>query len=135
MRARHFVQDDAHIFCAEEQVVSEAVAFCELLRRVYADLGFTDVRVNFADRPTRRAGDDAAWTLAEESLRAACRAAEFGDPRKPRRRRVLRPQIGIRFARRHRPRMAMRDFANRFCFAGAGSTPNTPPPTARASGR
>ena len=77
MRARHFVQDDAHIFCAEEQVVSEAVAFCELLRRVYADLGFTDVRVNFADRPSRRAGDDAAWTLAEESLRAACRAADL----------------------------------------------------------
>lgn len=77
MRARHFVQDDAHIFCSEEQIVSEAVAFCELLRRIYADLGFTDVRVNFADRPPRRAGDDATWTLAEESLRAACRAADL----------------------------------------------------------
>ena len=75
MRVRAFTQDDAHIFCTEEQVVAETRDFCELLTRVYADFGFTDVTVKFADRPPVRAGDDAVWDRAEKSLREATAAA------------------------------------------------------------
>jgi threonyl-tRNA synthetase len=71
MRVRAFVQDDAHIFCTEDQITSESKAFCELLMSIYADLGFTDVVVKFADRPQVRAGSDAIWDKAEAALRAA----------------------------------------------------------------
>lgn len=76
MRVRAFTQDDAHIFCMEEQINSETVAFCALLQSVYADFGFTDVKVKFSDRPPQRAGTDEAWDRAEEALRLA--AAEAG---------------------------------------------------------
>ncbi len=75
MRVRAFTQDDAHIFCTEDQITSETVAFCELLKSVYADFGFTDVRVKFSDRPARRAGSDEAWDKAEAALREAADAA------------------------------------------------------------
>ena len=75
MRVRAFVQDDAHIFCTEDQITSETVAFCELLKRVYADFGFTDVRVKFSDRPAKRAGSDADWDRSEAALREAAAAA------------------------------------------------------------
>ena len=58
MRVRAFTQDDAHIFCTEDQITAETVKFCELLKSVYADFGFTDVRVKFSDRPAVRAGSD-----------------------------------------------------------------------------
>jgi threonyl-tRNA synthetase len=75
MRVRAFVQDDAHIFCTEDQISSETVAFCELLLDIYRDFGFEDVTVKFADRPPVRAGDDATWDRAETALQEACRAA------------------------------------------------------------
>ena len=75
MRVRAFTQDDAHIFCTEEQINLETVAFCALLRSVYADFGFTDVRVKFSDRPPKRAGSDDTWDRAEGALRAAVEAA------------------------------------------------------------
>lgn len=75
MRVRAFTQDDAHIFCTEDQIVSETKAFCELLSSVYRDFGFTDVLVKFADRPPVRAGDDATWDRAEQSLIEATDAA------------------------------------------------------------
>ncbi len=75
MRVRAFVQDDAHIFCTEDQVKSETKAFIELLRSVYADVGFTDISVKFSDRPTVRAGTDATWDKAEAALRDATDAA------------------------------------------------------------
>ena len=75
MRVRHFVQDDAHIFCTEAQVTDETIAFVALLRDVYRDLGFDDFSVNFADRPPVRAGDDATWDRAERALRDACEIA------------------------------------------------------------
>jgi threonyl-tRNA synthetase len=75
MRVRAFVQDDAHIFCTEDQIKSETKAFIELLSSVYKDLGFTDVRVLFSDRPALRAGDDAIWDKAEGALRDATAAA------------------------------------------------------------
>jgi threonyl-tRNA synthetase len=75
MRVRGFTQDDAHIFCTEDQITSETIAFCELLKEVYADLGFTDVRIKFSDRPEKRAGSDATWDRAEGALLEASKAA------------------------------------------------------------
>ena len=71
MRVRQFTQDDAHIFCREDQITDEAVAFCDLLKNVYSDLGFDDVAVALSLRPETRVGDDALWDKAEEGLRAA----------------------------------------------------------------
>ncbi len=68
MRVRAFVQDDAHIFCTEAQINSETIAFCELLRSVYRDLGFEEVAVRFSDRPETRAGADETWDKAEAAL-------------------------------------------------------------------
>jgi threonyl-tRNA synthetase len=77
MRVRAFTQDDAHIFCTEDQITEESVRFCELLQSIYADFGFTDVRVKFSDRPDVRAGDDATWDKAESALTDACSAAKL----------------------------------------------------------
>ena len=71
MRVRAFVQDDAHIFCTEEQINSETVAFCELLLSIYRDLGFDEVVVRFSDRPETRAGTDETWDKAEAALTEA----------------------------------------------------------------
>ncbi len=68
MRVRGFVQDDAHIFCAENQVQDEAAAFIDLLRLVYADFGFTDIQVKLSTRPAKRIGSDEAWDKAEAAL-------------------------------------------------------------------
>ena len=75
MRVRAFVQDDAHIFCTEDQVKSETKAFIDLLQSVYKDLGFTEIRVKFSDRPPTRAGSDETWDRAEAALRDATDAA------------------------------------------------------------
>ena len=75
MRVRAFTQDDAHIFCTPEQVVGETTRFCELLKVVYDELGFTDVAVKLALRPDVRAGTDDIWDKAEHELREAARAA------------------------------------------------------------
>lgn len=77
MRVRAFTQDDAHIFCTEDQITAESVEFCALLQSIYADFGFTDVRVKFSDRPEVRAGDDATWDKAEKALTDACSAANL----------------------------------------------------------
>ena len=75
MRVRAFTQDDAHIFCTEDQITSETIAFCQLLTSVYKDFGFEDVRVKFSDRPEKRAGSDETWDKAEGALLAAAQAA------------------------------------------------------------
>ncbi|MCA3417064.1 MAG: threonine--tRNA ligase [Roseomonas sp.] len=75
MRVRSFVQDDAHIFCAEEQIADETVRFVALLSSIYRDFGFTEFRVKFSDRPARRAGTDSVWDQAEGALKDACRIA------------------------------------------------------------
>ena len=77
MRVRAFTQDDAHIFCTEDQINLESVAFCNLLQDIYADFGFEDIRVKFSDRPEVRAGDDATWDKAEAALRDATAAADW----------------------------------------------------------
>ena len=71
MRVRQMTQDDAHIFCREDQIISEAVDFCGLVTQVYDDLGFADVSVKIALRPEVRAGEDEAWDRAEQGLRDA----------------------------------------------------------------
>jgi threonyl-tRNA synthetase len=77
MRVRNFTQDDAHIFCTEDQITSESVDFCRLLLEVYGDFGFTDVAVRFADRPEKRAGADAIWDKAEAALKYAVERAQL----------------------------------------------------------
>jgi len=74
MRIRGFVQDDAHIFCTEEQISSEVSKFCALLKRMYADFGFAEdkILVKFSTRPEQRVGDDATWDRAEKALSDAC---------------------------------------------------------------
>lgn len=74
MRVRGFVQDDAHIFCTEDQIVSEARAFNELLVRIYKQFGFHDVAVKLSLRPEQRAGSDEVWDKAEQGLRDALTA-------------------------------------------------------------
>ena len=69
MRVRGFVQDDAHIFCSEDQIADECIAFYKLLREVYDDFGFKDVKVKFSDRPEVRVGSDELWDKAEKALR------------------------------------------------------------------
>jgi len=69
MRVRAFTQDDAHIFCTEDQIKAESAAFFKLLMSIYNDLGFSDVRVRLADRPVLRAGTDEVWDRAERDLR------------------------------------------------------------------
>jgi threonyl-tRNA synthetase len=71
MRVRGFVQDDAHIFCTDDQITPETVDFCDLLMSIYRDFGFEQVRVNFADRPPVRAGADEVWDRAEGALMEA----------------------------------------------------------------
>ena len=70
MRVRNFVQDDAHIFCTEDQIRDEVSAFIDLLYLVYADFGFDEVSVKFSTRPEQRVGDDALWDKAEAALQA-----------------------------------------------------------------
>ncbi len=71
MRVRNFVQDDAHIFCAEGQVQAESAEFIRLLQQVYQDFGFTDVQVKLSTRPEKRVGTDEQWDAAEAALAAA----------------------------------------------------------------
>jgi threonyl-tRNA synthetase len=75
MRVRGFVQDDAHIFCRENQIEAETKAFIELLTQVYADIGLELSGLRFATRPDIRAGSDAVWDKAEAALEAAIKAA------------------------------------------------------------
>jgi len=75
MRVRNFTQDDAHIFCTEDQIESESVIFCDLLMEIYKDFGFQEVSVKFSDRPAVRAGSDETWDRAEDALKGAIEAA------------------------------------------------------------
>jgi threonyl-tRNA synthetase len=77
MRVRAFTQDDAHIFCTEDQITAETIAFCDLLKSVYKDFGFSEVVVKFSDRPPVRAGSDAIWDKAEGALLEAAKAARL----------------------------------------------------------
>lgn len=75
MRVRQMTQDDGHIFCREDQITSECVAFCQLVQEVYADFGFTEIAVKLATRPEARAGTDDVWDRAEDGLENALKEA------------------------------------------------------------
>ena len=79
MRVRGFVQDDAHIFCTDEQISAEVSKFCALLKHMYSDFGFSEekILVKFSTRPAQRIGDDATWDKAEKALADACVAAHL----------------------------------------------------------
>ncbi len=77
MRVRQMTQDDAHIFCREDQITEESIAFCQLLQAVYTDLGFTDIVIKLATRPDTRAGTDETWDRAEQGLMDALKAAKL----------------------------------------------------------
>jgi len=77
MRVRGFTQDDGHIFCTEDQVEAEVIAFNRLVQEVYRDFGFSDVAIKVALRPDGRVGTDAVWDKAEEALRAGLRASNL----------------------------------------------------------
>ena len=68
MRVRNFVQDDAHIFCTEDQITDEVKTFNKLLTEVYRDMGFDDMIVRISTRPEKRVGDDETWDKAEKAL-------------------------------------------------------------------
>jgi threonyl-tRNA synthetase len=71
MRVRQFTQDDAHIFCREDQIIDEVAKFCDLLDVIYKDLGFPDYAIKLALRPEKRFGSDEMWDWSEQSLRDA----------------------------------------------------------------
>ena len=75
LRVRHFTQDDAHIFCTEDQTTEECVKLNEQMLSIYRDFGFTDVRIKFSDRPAKRVGSDEVWDKAEAALKRAVEAA------------------------------------------------------------
>jgi len=75
MRVRGFVQDDAHIFCTEDQIAGEVKDFCDLVKDIYADFGFTIAKVKFSTRPEKRIGSDELWDKAEAALRQATELA------------------------------------------------------------
>ncbi len=77
MRIRAFTQDDGHIFCTEEQIQPEVVAFTALLQRVYAEFGFTEVAYKLATRPPKRVGTDEMWDKAERALGAALKSSSL----------------------------------------------------------
>ena len=77
MRVRGFTQDDAHIFCTEDQIEEETKRFIEFLSNIYSDLGFTEFKIKFSDRPENRAGSDEVWDKAEGALKAATDAAGY----------------------------------------------------------
>ncbi len=113
LRVRAFTQDDAHIFIMESQIAEETLKVNDQILSIYADFGFTDVRIKFSDRPDKRIGDDAVWDKAEAALMAALQSLRPAVDAQQGRRRLLRTQARIRAARRHRPRMAMRHRAGR----------------------
>ena len=77
MRIRSFTQDDAHIFCTEEQITEECISVTELILKIYKDFGFSDIKVNYADRPKKRVGNDKIWDKSEKALLNAIKKANL----------------------------------------------------------
>ena len=77
MRVRAFLQDDAHIFCTEQQIESETKKFIDLLSVIYEELGFDEFKIKFSDRPENRAGSDQVWDRAEKALKSATELAGY----------------------------------------------------------
>ena len=95
MRVRGFTQDDGHIFCTEDQILEECVAYTALLQKVYTDFGFTDIIYKVATRPENRVGSDELWDKAEHALMESLRRSGCEFVISPGRRRLLRPEDRI----------------------------------------
>jgi threonyl-tRNA synthetase len=119
MRVRAFTQDDAHVFCTEEQITAESVAITHLILGIYRDFGFEDIRIKFSDRPEKRVGSDAIWDRAEAGPAGRRRGGGPGDVAQPGGGGLLRPETRVRAPRRHRPGLAMRHPAGGLQPAGA----------------
>jgi threonyl-tRNA synthetase len=77
LRVRAFTQDDAHIFCTEDQIINECLSVTNLILEIYKDLGFTNVLLQFSDRPQKRVGDDKIWSKAESALLKAIKQSKL----------------------------------------------------------
>ena len=77
LRVRQFTQDDAHLFCTQEQLEGEVIDLCRLIMGVYADFGFNDVSIKFSDRPEQRVGANEVWDQSEAALEGALKAGGF----------------------------------------------------------
>ena len=125
MRVRGFTQDDAHIFCTEEQMADECLKINDLILSVYEDFGFTgDLTIKLSTRPEKRVGTDAMWDHAEgvmATVLSEIQAQSNSDQDRDQsgRGRVLRAEVRICAARCHRPRLAVRHDAGRLQPAGA----------------
>ena len=75
MRVRSFTQDDAHIFCTENQITQECIEVTNLILKIYKDFGFSNIKINYADRPKKRVGDDKIWDKSEKALLSAVKEA------------------------------------------------------------
>ena len=75
MRVRSFTQDDAHIFCTEDQITSECIEVTNLILKIYKDFGFSNIKINYADRPEKRVGNDKIWDKSEQALLKAIKKA------------------------------------------------------------
>ena len=121
MRVRAFTQDDAHIFCAEDQILDESIKINDLILSIYEDFGFDDIVIKLSTRPEKRVGSDDVWDKAEAALsqvleRVAARGIKTSI--NPGEGALLWAEARICVARCHRPRLAMRDAAGRFQHAG-----------------
>ena len=77
LRGESFTQDDAHIFCTEEQITEECLSVTNLILEIYKDLGFKDVLLQFSDRPEKRVGDDKIWDKSEAALLTAIKKSKL----------------------------------------------------------
>ena len=125
MRVRGFTQDDGHIFCTEDQILDECVAYTAQLQKVYADFGFTDILYKVATRPDNRIGSDELWDKAEHALMEALRRSGVEFVISPGRRRLLRPEDRIHAEGRDRPPVAVRHDAGRLQHGRAPGRANT----------
>ena len=119
MRVRQMTQDDAHIFCREDQIFDETRRFLDLFARVYGDMGMTDIAYKLATRPDQRAGDDATWDRAETALADALTRNGLDVRLRPGRGRLLRPEARVPPDRRDRPDLAVRHLPARLRAARA----------------
>ena len=119
MRVRGFTQDDGHIFCTEDQILDECVAFTALLQKVYADFGFADIIYKVATRPDKRIGADASLGQGRAALMECLRRSGCDFEISPGRRGLLRPEDRVLAEGRDRPAVAVRHHPGRLLHARA----------------